>query len=535
MEDNLVRSQLRGGLIRLFFVVAALAACLGVTAASASAWQTSSESAFTIEKLQEIKGSGSGFTQSELSGKVGQTVDYKIVVKNTGRSDLSLSEFTDVHCDAGTISGGPGSKQLASGESTTYTCSHVLAEAGTYSNTASVTGTGKLTCGQGFSSMGTSNTVVVKVTAEPAAAIEKLQEIKGSGTGYTKAELTGQVGQTVDYKVIVRNTGDVPVKLSNFTDTHCENIAGGPGSSELAPNASTTYTCEHTLTVPGKWTNVASVVSTGNEHMCGKKTQTTLTSNTVVVNVPAEERIEIRKEQKFSTEAGYTESKLTGKIGDLVDYKIIVANDGNAAVQLAKITDTNCTNIQGPGQADLQPGENTYYTCEHTLTVPGTWWNEATVETSTQITAKSNRVEVEVPAEETFRVEKTQRLEGESSFTRAKLTASRGETVEYQIVVTNTSNAGISLKAIDDQNCSNITGPGQATLEPGESTSYECEHVLTGVGTWMNEAEVETTSGKRQRSNKVEVEVPAQESFTVEKAQKLAGEVRSRPASSPAS
>ncbi len=90
MEDNSVGSQWRSGirLARLSCVLAIVAAVLGVTAGSASAWQNQSESSFTIVKSQEIKGSGTGFVQSEVTGKVGETVDYKIVVTNTGRVPL---------------------------------------------------------------------------------------------------------------------------------------------------------------------------------------------------------------------------------------------------------------------------------------------------------------------------------------------------------------------------------------------------------------------------------------------------------------
>ena len=75
---------------------------------------------------------------------------------------------------------------LAAGASTTYTCTHVLDEAdrsaGSYSNTATVTGTPRER--EGSPVTHTSNTVVVKVPA-PAFSVEKLQEIEG-GAGPTR-------------------------------------------------------------------------------------------------------------------------------------------------------------------------------------------------------------------------------------------------------------------------------------------------------------------------------------------------------------
>jgi uncharacterized repeat protein (TIGR01451 family) len=526
MEDKFRRSQWRSARLgRLSCVLAIVAVVLGVTAGSASAWQSQSESSFTIEKSQEVKGSGTGFVQSELTAKVGETIDYKIVVTNTGRVPLKLSEFADVHCDAGTIAGGPGSSEIAAGASSTYTCDHVLTEAGSYSNTASVTGTAKLMCGQGFSSFATSNTVVAKVTAEPAASIEKLQEIKGSGAGWTKSELTAHIGQTVDYEIIVRNTGDVPVKLSSFTDTNCEGLSGGPGSSELAPGNSTTYTCDRVLSATGRYTNTATVLSTGNEHMCGKVSATTLTSNTVVVNVPVEERIEVKKYQRFGSEE-FTTNKLTGKVGETVDYKIVVTNDGNASVQLEKITDANCTNMSAPSKAALAPTESAYYTCEHKLTSAAAWWNEATVETTSHIPAKSNRVEVEVKEEPAFTIVKEQKLSGESTYTTSKLIGKLDQTVEYQITLHNTGNVPLQISRVTDTNCSNLTGPSQPQIGVGDLVTYTCEHQLTSVGTWVNEAEAETCSCDKivEKSNKVEVEVPKEERIEVKKYQRFGTE-----------
>ena len=212
------------------------------------------EPSFTIEKLQEIQGSGKGFTKEPLTGRLGQTVDYEMIVKNTGNVALTFSDFTDAHCDPGTIAGGPGSGPVGPGESTTYTCDHVLNTYGAYTNEATVTGTPP----SGTTITHTSNQVDVNVP-EPDFTIEKLQEIRGSGIGFTKEKLTGAIGETVDYEIVVTNTGQVPLTFSRFEDPKCDpgTIAGGPGSSPVAPGASTTYTCSHVLTEVGIYTNVA--------------------------------------------------------------------------------------------------------------------------------------------------------------------------------------------------------------------------------------------------------------------------------------
>ncbi len=361
---------------------------------------------FTIEKLQEMQGSGSGFTKSPLTGSIGQTVDYEMVVKNTGNVPLTFSDFTDARCDAGTIAGGPGEAGVEPGSSTTYTCSHVLTSVGTYVNEATVTGT------DGAAPIThTSNPVEVKVTGKPQFTVEKLQEVMGSG--FTKSPLSGLVGETVDYKIVVTNTGEVPLTFSSFTDPHCDagTIAGGPGVAPLAPGESTTYTCDHVLTSAGSYVNEATVTGTPEG-----EAPITHTSNPVEVKVPREPDFTIEKVQELQEVGGsggtFTTGPLTGSIGQTVDYEILVKNTGNVSLNFSNFTDPRCdvnTIMGGPGATPLAPGESTVYTCNHILASVGSYVNEATVtgtpEGEAPIILTSNPVEVKVPASKTPKTE----------------------------------------------------------------------------------------------------------------------------------
>jgi hypothetical protein len=130
---------------------------------------TCSGVAFTIEKLQRIAGTGGSYTTAPLTGHEGQTIEYEIVVKNTGYLPLTFSGFTDAHCGTGTITGGSGSEPVARGDSTKYFCRHMLSTAdqaaGSYTNTA--TDRGSPPAGEGAPITETSNTVTVAVTAAP--------------------------------------------------------------------------------------------------------------------------------------------------------------------------------------------------------------------------------------------------------------------------------------------------------------------------------------------------------------------------------
>ncbi len=111
-------------------------------------------------------------------------------------------------------------------------------------------------------------------SSSTAFTIETLQKLSTEST-YTSNELTGEVGDTVDYEVIVKNTGDTSLKFGALKDSGCENISPG-GATELEASKEETFTCTHELTGLVKYGNEASII--GNE---GTGTKT---SNRVTVN-----------------------------------------------------------------------------------------------------------------------------------------------------------------------------------------------------------------------------------------------------------
>jgi hypothetical protein len=253
-------------------------------------------SSMTVEKLQKLESQEEYVTAAINPGRVGEAVDYEIVVRNTGNTPLLLENFTDPGCEEGTISGGPGETPLApagpsspAGE-TAYFCTHTLTEAdreaGEYTNVAIAT-VAPQGCEECAPITRESNTVVVLVPTPPAPAftIEKLQRISGS---FTAEALSGEVGQRVEYEIVVMNTGNTPLEFASLTDERCDagTIAGGPGVKTLAPGVSTTFTCSHALTradqTAGRYENTAA--ETGK---MPNGAPIAHTSNTVLITVPA--------------------------------------------------------------------------------------------------------------------------------------------------------------------------------------------------------------------------------------------------------
>jgi hypothetical protein len=144
----------------------------------------------TVVKEQQIAGSGAPFTTAPLNATVGQQINYRITVTNTGDVPLTLS-FSDPHCDAGTITGPTGSLNpdgtLPPGGVAQYFCSHVLQATDSPQFTNAATVSGQPPSGPPVSGTGS---VVVNVAKQVVAAVCSVSEssIALHGVGGSKRQ-----------------------------------------------------------------------------------------------------------------------------------------------------------------------------------------------------------------------------------------------------------------------------------------------------------------------------------------------------------
>ena len=113
----------------------------GCFAATITSSPPAAHPGLSVVKYERLAGA-SNFVTGPITAQVGQTVEYQIVVVNTGNvtEDVHLA---DARCDAGTltlVSGSPSS--LAAGASLTYTCSHkvVASDGASFTNIAVANG-----------------------------------------------------------------------------------------------------------------------------------------------------------------------------------------------------------------------------------------------------------------------------------------------------------------------------------------------------------------------------------------------------------
>jgi plastocyanin len=217
--------------------------------------------------------------------------------------------------------------------------------------------------------------------------------------------------------------------------------------------------------------------------------------------------ISLVKLERDGSSGSFTHGPITGNVGDTIDYQMTVVNTGNTRLVIA-FTDPHCdagtlsvpTVISGvfeQATSTLAPGGELQYTCSHVLqtgdapqfantaSVTGQPPQGPAISATDTVVALLNTPST--PLTPGIKVVKLQRDGSSGSFTTAPITAKVGDTIQYEIQVTNTGTAPLSL-TLSDPRCApgTISGPmlisgtlNGNVLEPDGEAQYTCSHVLT--------------------------------------------------------
>ena len=293
--------------------------------------------------------------------QAGDTIDYTFIVTNNGNVTLNDIELDDPLVD---VSGGPiASLAPGASDNDTFTATYTLTQddidAGTLTNTATVTGN--------FGTTTVTDDDSDEQTLKPNADIAL---VKTGVLDVTNA--SAQVGDTIDYIFTITNTGNVTLTDITLVDEDAT-VSGGPIAS-LAPGASddTTFTAIYTLKQEdidaGSFTNTATV--TGN---FGTTTATDEDSDTQTLTPNAD--IDLEKTGPTSVVAGST-----------INYTITVTNTGNVTLYNALVEDPFLgfsyeISMLQPLETETFTGTNLTYLTSNADIETGVS-NEATVEAS---------------------------------------------------------------------------------------------------------------------------------------------------------
>ena len=254
----------------------------------------------------------------------GDVVHYNFVVTNTGTVNLTNVGVSDlivpsVICPRLTLL--PSASMTCDGS---YTVTSTDVTNGSVINTATVSGLDP----NGGSVSATSNTITLPLTApstsapySPRASLQIVKAITGT--------LPTKVGDSITFSIVVTNNGDLSLTGVRVTDANATiGTCSVSMPATLAVGASITCSATHLVTdadfKAGRVENIAAATSSTGS----------LSTSSNVVSVPLTPVAGISIVKTLNGPAPF-------KVGDVVTYKIVVANTGNVTLTAATVTDAN--------------------------------------------------------------------------------------------------------------------------------------------------------------------------------------------------
>ncbi len=409
------------------------------------------------------------YTDTDTSGTItrGDTLFYKFVVTNDGNVTLNSVSVTDASFALGISCPGTSLAPNASMTCTT-TSGHVVtsaeANAAQVGNTVNVSG--KPPVGANVNATDTLTTTIVQ---NPHIKVVK------SLDHYTDGDGSGTItrGDTLFYKFVVTNDGDVTLNPVSVTDATFALEISCPGAS-LAPNASMTCTTTSGHAVSLAEADAAKVVNTVNVSGKPPVGANVNATDTLTTTILQNAHIKVLKSLDH-----YTDTDGSGTItrGDTLLYKFVVTNDGNVTLNPVSVTDaTFALGISCPG-ASLAPSASITCTTTsgHVVTLAE---GDAAAVINTVNVSGTPPVGANVNASDTLTTPVIQNphmkvVKSIDRYTDAdgSGTITRGDTLFYKFVVTNDGNVTLNPVSVTDASFTlGISCPG-TSLAPSASMS----------------------------------------------------------------
>ncbi|MGN6274214.1 MAG: DUF7507 domain-containing protein [Protaetiibacter sp.] len=415
--------------------------------------------AIALEKRAQVTDTnGNGFAD------VGELITYSMIATNTGNVTITDVQLVDpmfgpgqLWPDTGFASLLPGEQGVFGGQ---YTVRQTDVDAGVIHNTATVHADdpwgGDLT-----------DAAFVDVTTVPAAPALTL--VKTSALVDANGNGVADEGETIEYRFVVRNTGNVTLDGIMIDDPM---LGALTISGALAPGASTETTS--TYLVRASDLSAPEIVNTATA-------QANAPGGTPISSDPSSTRTETARPaltiDKSDSLFDADGSGAAG-IGETITYSFEVVNTGNTRLENVRVVDDRVTGVS-PASITLEVGDSYVFTAAYTVTeadiLAGSIVNTARAEGtvpggSTPTRSADDSVTTPTdPVIEALAIVKSAELADTDGDTLADL----GELITYRFTVENVGNVTITGITISD---SMVTGlPAPFTLAPGERRTVSAD------------------------------------------------------------
>ena len=440
-----------------------------------------------------------GIPLSPQTMTLGDVISYTIKVTNTGNVKLTDIIVTDANANfigTNTIS------SLDIGETVTLNAEHIITQTdldnGYVSNSAIAStnfnniNVSDISDDEDISSPSGDDDPTITLLAQ-APAIEATKDDNLS----ILVDQNLNVGDVIQYTILVTNTGNVTFPQVDITDNNANIIAGTP-ILNLTPGQTVTVLAEHMITQAdldaGMISNQAEVRAVFNGN-----TYTDLTDDTdpdsntpgqgndpTITYLNQQPSFIILKDDRFT----YTPQNLS--IGDAITYDIFVENTGNVTLTNISLNDNNASFTGASIINTIAPGQTIVVQAEHIVSqadidagqvsnsVTGTTdFNGTIISIISDDKDPNSPGGTEDPTITFIRQNPTVVVIKDDQLPWSPQNLVIGNNITYQITVYNTGNVTLTDITLTDDNATFIGGNTIASLDPQTSTTLIAQHQIT--------------------------------------------------------
>ncbi|RFN58512.1 DUF11 domain-containing protein, partial [Marixanthomonas ophiurae] len=308
----------------------------------------------------------------------GEMITYTFKVKNLGDVAINNVEVNDPLIDNTNPIPGPDSGDTVNsgvldiGEEWTYEATYTVTQQdiinGQVNNTATVDGT--VTGSSASFNVNDSDSVTVNLCQDAEISIVK------SSTSESQDCLNLEVGNTIEYKFVVKNEGDVDISNVVITDplflapnpvVTIQLVDNGDGNGVL--NVGETWEYEAIYTVDQDNINDGQIENTATVNGTTGLGPVDETSNTITIPICQDASIALIKESTLNIDPNT--GCYAGEVGEEISYTFKVKNTGDVTLTNIIVTDlVGGVTMSGGPIASLDPNEEdtTTFTATYTLT-----------------------------------------------------------------------------------------------------------------------------------------------------------------------